>query len=102
MVHAASAGYGTAEEAIAVPRSSIRDEKTYRKLRAKGESKEKAARISNAMAAEGKSTVSRRGGKSGDYDDWTKTDLMKRAREVGIEGRSTMNKRQLVRALRNH
>ena len=85
-----------------MPRSSIKDEKTYRKLRTKGESKEKAARISNAMAAEGKSTVSRRGGKSGDYDDWTKTDLMNRAREVGIEGRSTMNKRQLVRALRNH
>ncbi|HZY29160.1 MAG TPA: hypothetical protein VFE49_12985 [Jiangellaceae bacterium] len=54
------------------------------------------------MAAEGKSTVSRRGGKSGDHDDWTKTDLMNRAREVGIEGRSTMNKRQFVRALRNH
>jgi hypothetical protein len=102
MVHAASAGYGNAEEAIAVPRSSIKDEKTYRKLRTKGESKEKAARISNAMAAEGTSTVSRRGGRSGDYEDWTTTDLMKRAREVGIEGRSTMNKRQLVSALRNH
>ena len=102
MVHAATAGYGVTEEAIAVPRSSIKDEKTYRKLRSKGESKEKAARISNAMAAEGKSTVSRRGGRSGDYEDWTKTDLMTRAREVGIEGRSTMNKRQLVRALRNH
>ena len=85
-----------------MPRSSIKDEKTYRKLRSKGESKEKAARISNTMAAEGKSTVSRRGGRSGDYEDWTKTDLMSRAREVGIEGRSTMNKRQLVRALRNH
>lgn len=90
------------EEAITVPRSSIKDEKTYRKLRSKGESKEKAARVSNAMAAEGTSTVSRRGGKSGDYDDWTKTDLMKRAREIGIEGRSSMNKKELVRALRNH
>jgi Rho termination factor, N-terminal domain len=85
-----------------VPRSSIKDEKTYQKLRRRGESKEKSARISNAMAAEGKSTVSRRGGKSGDYDDWTKTDLMQRAREIGIEGRSSMNKKELVRALRNH
>ena len=74
----------------------------YRDAIKAGESKEKAARISNAMAAEGKSTVSRRGGKSGDYDDWTKTDLMKRAREIGIEGRSSMNKKELVRALRNH
>ncbi|HJU96849.1 MAG TPA: Rho termination factor [Jiangellaceae bacterium] len=85
-----------------MPRSSIKDEKTYQKLRKKGESKEKSARISNAMAAEGKSTVGRRGGKSGDYDDWTKTDLMKRAREIGIEGRSSMNKKELVKALRNH
>ncbi|HEU0213910.1 MAG TPA: Rho termination factor [Jiangellaceae bacterium] len=85
-----------------MPRSSIKDEKTYQKLRRKGESKEKAARISNAMAAEGKSTVGRRGGKGGDYDDWTKTDLMKRAREIGIEGRSSMNKKELVKALRNH
>lgn len=85
-----------------MPRSSIKDEKTYQKLRRRGESKEKSARISNAMAAEGKSTVSRRGGKSGDYDDWTKTDLMQRAREIGIEGRSSMNKKELVRALRNH
>jgi hypothetical protein len=54
------------------------------------------------MAAEGKSRVSRRGGKHGDYDDWSKDDLMKRARDVGIEGRSSMNKGELVKALRNH
>jgi hypothetical protein len=85
-----------------VPRSSIKDEKTYQKLRKKGESKEKSARISNAMAAEGKSRVSSRGGKHGDYEDWSKDDLMKRARDVGIEGRSSMNKGELVTALRNH
>jgi hypothetical protein len=54
------------------------------------------------MAAEGKSSVGRRGGKHGDYDDWSKDDLMKRARDVGIEGRSSMNKGELVKALRNH
>jgi activator of HSP90 ATPase len=85
-----------------VPRSSIKDEQTYQKLRSKGESKEKAARISNAMSAEGKSKVSRRGGKHGDYEDWSKEDLMKRARDIGIEGRSSMDKAQLVKALRNH
>lgn len=85
-----------------MPRSSIKDEKTYQKLRKKGESKQKAARISNAMASEGKSKVGRRGGKSGSYDDWTKTELAKKAREVGIKGRSSMNKSELVKALRNH
>jgi hypothetical protein len=85
-----------------VPRASIKDEKTYRKLRRKGESKEKAARISNAVAAEGRSTVGRRGGKGGSYDDWSKADLEKKARDVGIKGRSLMNKGELIRALRNH
>jgi activator of HSP90 ATPase len=93
---------GTAREAIVVPRSSIKDEKAYQKLRRKGESKQKAARISNAAAAEGNSKVSRRGGKSGSYDDWTKADLQKKAKDVGIKGRSSMNKGELVTALRNH
>jgi hypothetical protein len=90
------------KEAIVVPRSSIKDEKTYRKLRQKGESKEKAARITNAAAAEGKSKVGRRGGKSGSYDDWSKADLQKKAKDVGINGRSSMNKSELIKALRNH
>jgi hypothetical protein len=93
---------GTAKEAVTMPRSSIKNEKTYRKLRRQGESKQKAARISNAAAAEGTSKVGRRGGKSGSYDDWTKADLQKKAKDVGIKGRSSMNKGELITALRNH
>lgn len=85
-----------------MPRSQIKDEKTYRKLREKGESKEKSARIANASAASSKSTVGRRGGKSPSYDDWSKQDLVERAREIGIKGRSKMSKAELVKALRNH
>ncbi|WP_067461287.1 DUF7218 family protein [Actinomadura macra] len=85
-----------------MPRAQIKDEKTYRELRKKGESKEKSARIANASAGQGKKKVSRRGGKSPSYADWSKEDLMKRARQIGIEGRSSMNKSQLVDALRNH
>ncbi|WP_433463127.1 DUF7218 family protein [Spirillospora sp. CA-128828] len=85
-----------------MPRAQIKDEKTYQKLREKGESKEKAARIANASAGQGKKKVGRKGGKSPSYDDWSKDDLMKRAREIGIEGRSSMNKSDLVKALRDH
>ncbi|GAA1595984.1 Rho termination factor N-terminal domain-containing protein [Actinomadura kijaniata] len=85
-----------------MPRAQIKNEKTYQKLRDKGESKEKAARIANAQAKEGESTVGRRGGKSPSYDDWSKDDLLKRAREIGIKGRSSMNKSELVKALRDH
>ena len=47
---------------------SIKDDEQYEKLREKGESKEKAARIANT----GRSTAGRRGGKSGSYEDWSK------------------------------
>ncbi|MCP9949516.1 MULTISPECIES: DUF7218 family protein [Actinomadura] len=85
-----------------MPRAQIKDEKKYQKLREKGESKEKAARIANASAGQGSKKVGRKGGKNPSYDEWTKDELMKRAREIGIEGRSSMNKSELVKALRDH
>lgn len=85
-----------------MPKAQIKDEKTYRKLRGQGESKEKAARIANATAASSPSKVGRKGGKSGSYDDWSKQDLVQRAREIGIKGRSKMSKAELVKALRDH
>jgi hypothetical protein len=85
-----------------MPKSQIKDEKTYKKLRDKGESKEKSARIANAAAGSSRSSVGKKGGKSPSYDDWSKEDLVKRAREIGIEGRSKMTKSELVKALRDH
>jgi hypothetical protein len=77
---------------------SVKDDEQYEKLRQKGESKEKAARIANT----GRSKAGRRGGKSGSHEDWSKKDLQERARQIGIEGRSNMNKGELIDALRNH
>ena len=85
-----------------MPRAQIKDEKTYQKLRKHGESKEKAARIANASAGGAGKKVSRKGGKNPSYDDWSKRDLLERAREIGVKGRSSMNKAQLVKALRDH
>jgi hypothetical protein len=85
-----------------MPKSQIKDEKTYKKLRDKGESKEKSARIANAAAGSSRSSVGKKGGKSPSYDDWSKEDLVKRAREIGVRGRSTMTKAELVKALRDH
>jgi hypothetical protein len=80
------------------PGPSVKDPEQYEALRDQGASKEKAARIANTS----RKSAAKKGGKSGSYEDWTKQDLEKRAAEIGIDGRSKMNKGELVNALRNH
>ncbi|WP_019202853.1 hypothetical protein [Tsukamurella sp. 1534] len=84
------------------PGPSVKDDEMYEKLRDEGNSKSKSARIANAAAASSRSEVGRKGGAHRAYEEWTKDDLVKRAREIGIRGRSTMTKDELVRALREH
>ena len=82
--------------------ATLGDPELYEELRKDGASKQKAARISNAAARDGRSAVGRRGGKSGDYDDQTVPELRKRAKEIGITGYSGKRKSELISALRNH
>lgn len=82
--------------------SSLKDPQLYEELRDDGASKEKAARISNAAARDGRKTVGRRGGESGDYEDWTVSELRARAKELGITGYSGKRKAELISMLRNH
>ena len=77
---------------------SIKDDERYEKLREQGMSKEKAARIANTDPHE----AGRRGGKAPPYETWSKKALYDKAKAVGIDGRSTMSKQQLIHALRNH
>jgi hypothetical protein len=78
--------------------ASIKDDEQYEALRDEGMSKSKAARIANSE----RSTTGTKGGQSPKYEEWTTDDLQDKAAEVGIEGRSKMNKGELIDALRNH
>ncbi|MES2044061.1 MAG: Rho termination factor N-terminal domain-containing protein [Pseudomonadota bacterium] len=74
---------------------TVKNDKLYEDLRRDGASKEKAARIANAQAA---GTLDHRGSH---LEDRTKDDLEDEAAEIGIEGRSKMDKGELVDAIRD-
>ena len=82
--------------------STIKNPDLYEELRDDGASKEKAARISNAVARDGVKKVGQRGGESGSYDDWTVPRLRARAKELGVRGYSGKRKSELIDMLRNH
>ena len=84
------------------PGPSVKDDELYEKLRDEGNSKEKSARIANAAANSSRSEVGARGGSSPAYEEWTVEELHDRASELDIEGRSSMNKDDLIEALREH
>ena len=84
------------------PGPSVKDDELYEKLRDEGESKEKSARIANSAVNRSRTQVSRSGGESPAYDQWTAEELRERASEIGIEGRSSMSKDELIEALRDH
>lgn len=82
--------------------ASLKDREMYEELRKDGASKQKAARISNAAASQGRKTVSRRGGTAEDYEDRTVPELRARAKELGLTGYSGKKKSELISMIRNH
>ncbi|MFV0432511.1 MAG: Rho termination factor N-terminal domain-containing protein [Leucobacter sp.] len=85
-----------------MPTPQLKDPELYERLREEGASKEKAARISNAAAKEGRSSIGRRGGEAEDYEDRTVPELRQRAKELGLSGYSKLRKAELIDRLRNH
>jgi hypothetical protein len=77
---------------------AIKDDRQYERLRERGYSKEKSARIANVS----RTAAGKKGGKAPKYEDWSRKQLYDKARQVGIEGRSQMNKDELIDALRHH
>lgn len=79
-----------------MPDSSIKNEEQYEALRDKGYSKEKSARIANTPNS------GKKGGRAEPYEERTKEELYDQAKNVGIKGRSKMDKEELIDALRNN
>mgnify|MGYP000515930247 FL=1 len=75
---------------------SVKNEEQYEALRDKGYSKEKSARIANTPDS------GEKGGKAEKYEERTKEELYQQAQKVGIDGRSKMSKKELIKALRNN
>lgn len=75
-------------------RPTIENDEQYEALRDKGYNKETAARIANSDSS-GQPTD-----RPNSYEDWTKEQLLERAKELDLEGRSDMDKPELIAALR--
>ncbi len=75
--------------------SRVKNPDQYDALVDKGYSKQKAARIANTPDSGTK------GGHAEKYEERSKKDLYAKAKQVGIEGRSKMSKKELIKALRN-
>ena len=74
---------------------TIKSDKVYEDLRDAGASKEKAARIANAYAG---GTLDHN---STHLENRSKRELYAEAKEIGIEGRSKMDKDELIDAIRD-
>ena len=96
-----------------MPSWSNKDERQYEHIKesaedrgtSTGRAKEIAARTVNKQRREEGRTPNKRtqgtGNPTHSLEDRTKEELYNRARELGVEGRSKMNKKELVKAIRS-
>ena len=89
--------------------TSVKNKALYKRLRNLGVSVKESTRVANASKTRPPSKsktrppskkASQRGGAVTSYANWKVPQLQRRAKKVGIKGRSTMNKKQLIKALR--
>ena len=80
--------------------TGVKNKTLYKRLRNLGVSAKESARVANTSAKTPSKKASKRGGAASSYANWKVPELRRRAKKVGIKGRSAMNKKQLVKALR--
>jgi hypothetical protein len=79
--------------------TGVKNKALYKRLRNLGVSAKESARVANSSAK----TSRKRGSQSGAVSSFANLkvpELRRRAKKAGVKGRSTMNKKQLIKALR--
>jgi Rho termination factor, N-terminal domain len=80
--------------------TGVRNKALYKRLRNLGVSAKESARVAKASIKTPSKKASARGGAASSYDNLKVPELQRKAKKAGIKGRSNMNKKQLVKALR--
>jgi Rho termination factor, N-terminal domain len=79
--------------------AGVKDKSLYKRLRNLGVSAKESARVANKGAKTSRTKTSQHGA-THSLADLKAPELRRRAKKAGIKGRSTMNKKQLIKALR--
>jgi len=82
------------------PKTGVKNKSLYKRLRNLGVSAKESARVANSSAKTSRKSASKRTGSVSSFDNLKVPELRRRAKKAGVKGRSTMNKKQLIRALR--
>ena len=80
--------------------TGVKDKALYKRLRNLGVSAKESARVANRSAKTTRKRTSQRSGAVSSFANLKVPELRRRAKKAGIKGRSTMNKKQLISALR--
>lgn len=81
-------------------RTGVKNKALYKRLRNLGVSAKESARVANSSAKSSRKRASQRGAATTTFANLKVPELRRRAKKAGIKGRSAMNKKQLIRALR--
>jgi hypothetical protein len=81
-------------------RTGVKNKALYKRLRNLGVSVKESTRVAKSSAKTSRTKAGQRGGAASSFANMKVPELRRRAKKAGIKGRSTMNKKQLIRALR--
>jgi hypothetical protein len=80
--------------------TGVQNKALYKRLRNLGVSAKESARVANGSAKTSRKKATQHSGTVSSFANLKVPELRRRAKKAGVKGRSTMNKKQLIKALR--